>query len=371
MKKKLALSGLITATAASLMFNPTSSAAESTQQSVQFQMDQLSYSVESDKHLLETAPFELHSHSMVPLREMALSLGSQVTWNQTDQSITLSGRSFRDITLTIDSNIAVNAHGEQIQLPEHVRLVNGRVFVPARSVALLMNAKLVWEPGSRTVTVSQHLDSADPIYINYDFNKDEQGWKGGFSELPVDYNPDTYELKHTRELIPLPEQQEPKYGLKLSGINQNGDLFMFLSRGVGGLKPNTDYDVKMNFAMYTDQKAGSDGVGVAPAESVFVKAGIVNKEPQALTVKDAENLYYRMNLDIGYQSSNGENATVIGDIRKPDPGKEGFQRVDFDYSATVTTDAQGKIYLLIGTHSGFEGLSTLYYSDIQVTATPK
>ncbi|WP_229750447.1 copper amine oxidase N-terminal domain-containing protein [Paenibacillus nasutitermitis] len=370
MKKKVALSSLITATAASLMFAPSSDAA-STEQAVQFQMDQLTYSNESVKHLLATAPFELHGHVMVPLREMALSLGSNVTWDQTNPTTTLSGPAFGEIKLTIDSNIALNAQGEQIQLPERVKLEKGSVFVPLRSVAVLMKAQLKWEPSSRTVTVSQHSDSADRIHVNYDFNKDKQGWNGGFSDLPVDYNPDIYELEHTRELIPLTDQHEPKYGLKLSGVNRSDDLFMFLSRDVGGLIPNTTYDVKMNFAMYTEQKAGLGGVGGAPAESVYVKAGIVNKEPKAVKVNTAGNPYYRMNVDIGEQSNSGEDAKVIGNIAKPDPDKEGFQRVDFEYSATVTSNAHGKIYLLIGTDSGFEGLSTLYYSDIQVTATPK
>ncbi|GAE05303.1 hypothetical protein JCM10914_1399 [Paenibacillus sp. JCM 10914] len=127
----------------------------------------------------------------------------------------------------------------------------------------------------------------------------------------------------------------------------------------------------MSFAMYTDQQGGMVGIGGAPAESVFVKAGIVNKEPRAVVVEEAGTPYYRMNVDIGNQSISGEDAKVIGDITKPNPDKAGFQRVDFDYSATVTSNAQGEIYLLIGTDSGFEGLTTLYYNDIKVAATPK
>lgn len=369
MKKKVALSGLISVTAASLMFTPPSDAA-STKQSVQFQMNQLSYSNESAKHSLTTAPFELRGHSMVPLRAMADSLGSNVTWDPTNQTTTLSGPGFDEINLTVNSNIAVHANGEQILLPERVNLVKGSLFVPVRSVAVLMKAQLKWEAASRTITVSKHSDAADRFQVNYDFNKDRQGWKGGFSDYPVDYNPDIYKLEHTREPIPSTEPNETKYGLKLSGINRSDDLFMFLSRDVGGLTPNTTYDVKMSFAMYTDQKGGSVGTGGAPAESVFVKAGIVNTEPKTVEEKKAGS-YYRMNVDIGSQSNSGEDAKVVGNIKKPDPDKEGFQRVDFDYSATVTSNAQGKIYLLIGTDSGFEGISTLYYSDIQVTGTPK
>ncbi len=368
MKTKVALSSLMTATAASLMFTSSSDAA-SINQSVQFQLNSSSYSDASGEHLLATAPFELHGHSMVPLREMAVSLGSNIAWNQTNQTATLSGPPFEEIKLTVNSDIAVHAQGESIQLPERVRLEKGSVFVPVRSVAVLMKAQLKWDSASRTITVSKDTDQADPIHVSFDLNKDEQGWQGGFSDLPVNYNPDIYNLDYAREHIP--DQSEPKYGLKLKGNNRSDDLFMYLTRGIGGLTPNTTYDVKMKFTLYTEQEAGAGGVGGAPAESVFVKAGIVNKEPKAVKEEVEGNPYYRMNVDIGSQSNSGKDAKVIGDIRKPDPDREGFQRVDFDYNATVTSNAKGEMYLLIGTDSGFEGLTTLYYSDIEVTAAPK
>ncbi|GAE05302.1 copper amine oxidase N-terminal domain-containing protein [Paenibacillus sp. JCM 10914] len=201
MNKKIALSGLIAATAASMMFTPPLEAA--TTQSVQFQMNQLSYSNDSGKHALTTAPYELRGHSMVPLRALATSLGSNVSWNQSNQTTTLSGPSYDDIKLTVNSNIAIDADGRQIKLPERVTLVKGSVFVPVRSMAVLMKAQLKWESGTRTVTVTKPSDAANHIQRSYNFAADKQGWKGGFSDLPVDYDPDIYELEHTRNLFRL------------------------------------------------------------------------------------------------------------------------------------------------------------------------
>ncbi|MDQ0195619.1 hypothetical protein [Paenibacillus wynnii] len=62
---------------------------------------------------------------------------------------------------------------------------------------------------------------------------------------------------------------------------------------------------------------------------------------------------------------------MLGNITKPDSDKEGFQRINFSYSATVKTNVKGELYLLIGTDSSYEGLTTLYFDDIKLPAVKK
>ncbi|WP_165861157.1 copper amine oxidase N-terminal domain-containing protein [Paenibacillus paeoniae] len=363
--KKIALSGLILATAATMHNIPHSSAAEAPQ-SVEFKINDASYVNHTGKHALAAAPFILNGNAMVPVRALAESLGAEVTWNHEENTATLTSNKTDSIKVTDRSNYVINEKGERIKLPESVQRVKGMLFVPARSLSSIMGAKLEWGASDRKITIS--TTKAETIQVMYKFDQDQEGWKGGFADLPVNYEKDIYDLEYKRELIP-DQESSSNYGLKLKGHNRSDDLFMFLTRGVEGFEPNTTYDVKLNFALYTSESGGMVGIGGAPGESVYVKAGILGKEPKAVPTAHPGEDYYKMNVDIGNQSLSGKDAKVIGNVIKPDSEKEGYQRVDFNYSAQVKADEHGKIYLLIGTDSGFEGLTTLYYDDIQVTAT--
>ncbi|RXZ82722.1 copper amine oxidase N-terminal domain-containing protein [Paenibacillaceae bacterium] len=363
LRKKLALSSLILATAVSLSNVPVSEAVESSNP-VTFKLNNDTYVNHSGKHILKTAPYALNGTSMLPVRAAAESLGADVKWNQAAQTVTLSGDSFGAIKFTAHSNLAVNGKGERVKLPESVRRETGGLFVPARSLAFLMGVKLDWNAATRSVTLSQKPGSGHRTLFHYSFDKDKEGWEGNFADLPVNYEESIYNLEYARELLPV-QGNTTNYALKLSGHNRN-DLFMFLSRKVEGFAPNTSYDVKLNFAMYTDAESGMVGIGGAPAESVYIKAGIVAKEPLAVPTDSAGEKYYRMNVDIGNQGEGGSDAKVIGDAAKPDAGKEGYQRVDFQHSTKVTSNAKGEIFILIGSDSGFEGLTTLYFDDIKL-----
>lgn len=111
--------------------------------------------------------------------------------DEATQSATLSGQSFGKIRLIVNSSIAFNAKGEKIKLPATVKVVRGTLFVPVRSVSELMGAQVNWTASTRTITITSDRNT---IQIGYNFNKSEEGWKAGFADLPVDYNPDIYEL---------------------------------------------------------------------------------------------------------------------------------------------------------------------------------
>ena len=199
----------------------------------------------------------------------------------------------------------------------------------------------------------------------------------GFADLPVDYDQSIYELDHAHR--PLP------YGLEGSGIyvqghNRSDDLFMFLKRRVGGLRPGAEYKVFASVDLATNVPAGSVGIGGSPGESVFVKAGASAVEP--VTAVD-DNRYLRMNIDKGNQSRGGEAMVVIGNVAHPDVVDREYHIKTLDNAnmpLTVNADEEGRVWLIVGTDSGFEGLSTFYYSRIsyrlsimepQVTMTPE
>lgn len=241
--------------------------------------------------------------------------------------------------------------------------------MPVRTIASQMGADVGWDSASHAVTLSRkNLGQT----FRYDFSQGDDGWKGGFADLPVDYDPAIYDLKYDRELLPLEGgANKTNYGLKLQGSNRSDDLFMFLTKKVEGLEPNTEYGGNVTFTLYTNQDGGGIGVGGAPAESVYLKAGIIGTEPQAVKSGEAGSEFYRMNIDKGNQATDGANVKIVGNVAKPDASKPGYQPVKFECTATAKTNAKGELFLLIGTDSGYEGISTFYFDDFSLTVAKK
>jgi hypothetical protein len=138
---------------------------------------------------------------------------------------------------------------------------------------------------------------------------------------------------------------------------------------VDGLKPETSYQVTFMIHLATNVPAGLVGIGGSPGESVFVKAGATAMEP--LAEEDVSG-YLRMNIDKGNQGSEGKDMINLGDVAHPELGEGTGEEYKIKTlssdgrSLEVITDADGGLWLIVGTDSGFEGLTALYYSQITV-----
>ncbi|MDE2933388.1 MAG: bifunctional metallophosphatase/5'-nucleotidase [Chloroflexota bacterium] len=200
----------------------------------------------------------------------------------------------------------------------------------------------------------------------FSFDHDAEGWVVGFADLPADYDQEVYELEGgLRQLAGF----HAGGGIYVQGHNRSDDLFMYLKRQVGRLRPNTAYSVSVSLDLLTEVRPGLVGIGGSPGESVFVKAGASPVEPTA-QVDDTGHL--RMNIDKGNQSRGGEAMVVLGNVAHPDAMRDYpviKTLTNADAPLTVTTDAEGRLWLIVGTDSGFEGLTTLYYARIAYTLT--
>ena len=110
--------------------------------------------------------------------------------------------------------------------------------------------------------------------------------------------------------------------------------------------------------------SGLIGIGGSPGESVFVKAGASTVEPSA---EEDGNGYLRMNIDKGNQARGGESMAVLGNVANPDVVNREYRVKTLDNAdipLSVTTDDEGRAWLIVGTDSGFEGLTRLYYARI-------
>ena len=97
---------------------------------------------------------------------------------------------------------------------------------------------------------------------------------------------------------------------------------------------------------------------------MFVKAGASTVDLE--TVED-DNRYFRMNVDKGNQSNGGESMVVLGNLTHPEVAGSEFRIKSLDttdLSLNAEADGDGRVWLIVGTDSGFEGLTAIYYSRI-------
>ena len=207
--------------------------------------------------------------------------------------------------------------------------------------------------------------------FSYTFDEDQEGWVTGFADLPADYDPGSYELDSGWGELPSGLEGSAIY---LSGNNRSDDLFMFIQKHITGLKPETTYRVDFSIDLASNTPAGMMGIGGSPGESVYIKAGAVNIEPEIVT--DSID-WLRMNIDKGNQASTGEDMINLGTIANPNIDLETFTGDEYAImnlnnqalSFHVTSDADGSIWVMIGSDSGFEGATTIYYASIETNLT--
>lgn len=200
--------------------------------------------------------------------------------------------------------------------------------------------------------------------LTFDFDETSSGWVHGFADYPSDATDSAYALGYEYKAIP----GTSKKGVMLTGNNHSDDLFMYIKHKVEDLDPNTQYTITFDVKFASDAKAGQSGIGGAPGESVFMKVGAANVEPKTLIEDDM----FVMNIDKGDQSENGANMVVVGNVAVPE-NSDGFveqSRTNSPYNTNyntpivVTSNNDGELWLIVGTDSGFEGVTTIYYMEI-------
>ncbi|MFD2614149.1 copper amine oxidase N-terminal domain-containing protein [Paenibacillus gansuensis] len=335
--------------------------------SVRFQLNTHFYSNNSGKHTLAVAPYTVGNTLMVPLRALAESMSATAGWSKSSGTVTITGKTFGKISAKVNDTFLIDGKGNKRKIPERVAIRKGTVFVPVRSIAQAMDLSVSWNKADKSVTIKGALGDKNQLSFHSKFEQGLDGWTGGFADLPVDYNKEIYELSFGKEKIPQDAGSVVNYGLKLNGVNRSDDLFMYITRKYDGLRKNTTYIAKLKFDMYTSESGGMIGIGGAPAEAVYIKAGVLSKAPKVIEEKNGDGAYFRMNLDKGNQGTEGPGVKIVGNAVKPDSGKEGFQRVQMTYEAKVTTNENGELHLLIGSDSGYEGRTTLYFDNIHFT----
>jgi hypothetical protein len=194
----------------------------------------------------------------------------------------------------------------------------------------------------------------------YNFSIDNEGWTGDFADYPVTDSL-VCELAFYRSRLPLPLDTN-KYSLFISGNNHSDDLFMFIKKKVAGLLPNTTYKLMIDINLASKYPTGTFGAGGSPGESVTIKAGATIIEPQ----KEIINNYYRINIDKGAQTVPGVDMDTLGNVGVTDTTSlyTLINRSNYSHLFNITTNSTGELWICIGTDSGFEATTSLYYNTI-------
>lgn len=211
-------------------------------------------------------------------------------------------------------------------------------------------------------------DKPDAAYdYVYYFEEAESGeWEGHFADLPAG-DENKYELSFGPAALPK-ETGLNKESYALSGYNNNDDLFMFISRKLDGLQPNTSYALHFNVELASNAPRNSFGVGGSPGASVYLKAGAISYPPARESRQINDTTFWQVNFDKGNQSEGGSDMQLLGHV--------GTNRNDFTYTLIersssepliVTSNGAGKLWLLLGFDSGFEGKTNLYLTRLRLT----
>ncbi|MCP1385609.1 hypothetical protein [Runella salmonicolor] len=227
--------------------------------------------------------------------------------------------------------------------------------------------KAIWGIGAVLTLGMASCDTTDdnvgPNFIHTsDFNKGNENWEAGLTDFSTQQDSI---MEFSSKITALPTDSLKK-GFMLTSHNRSDDAFMYLKRKLTGLAPNQTYDITFEVELASKYPENGVGVGGSPGGAVYLKAGASGIEPQK--VKDSTNAqHWTLNWDKGNQSSGGKNAIVLGTV-----GIEGetykyqiIKRTNQSKAFSAKTNDKGELWLLVGTDSGFEGITTLYYTKVK------
>lgn len=200
--------------------------------------------------------------------------------------------------------------------------------------------------------------------FEYNFRESEEAWEPFFTDYNVGWE-EKMELTADYRKLPEPLNTDD-YGLYISAINHSDDVKMLFRKQVNGLEPNTTYRVGYTVRFATDVPSGCAGIGGAPGEAVKVIAGASRIRPEPIAGGTEED-YYLLNIQhLGDPGEWYQNA-IMGNIANSRECDEGYEYEIKEVSSgqnhnTVSTDENGRAWLMFGTRSGFEGQTELYYT---------
>jgi len=207
------------------------------------------------------------------------------------------------------------------------------------------------------------------VEFTFNFAEGPQNWISLFTNYHVG-DEEWVEIESDYRSLPAPLDTARK-ALFITGHNHPDDLNMYFKRRLGGLQPNLTYRIEFEVEFATNVPAGCAGIGGPPGEGVTVHADASRYEPEQVVDESVPPPYYRLNLVTDSSDQWYEN-TKLGDITNSRSSEDEWVfelktlKGDPSYPM-VRTDQEGRLWVIVGTRSGFEGITSLYYAKIVIT----
>ncbi len=289
---------------------------------------------------------------MLPLRSIMENIGFEVEWQAETKSIQLSKGTLKT-EISLNQAEYVDFEGKSVDISVAPELSGYRTFIPIDFYTSIIG--LVSNVEGQSIGLTGQLDRIIDVK--------DSGIIPIVVDVPVDYMVENfYEYDHSVVESPISGEEN---AIRIMGNNHSDDMFMGFYKQLTNLEPDTEYIFKLGFDLGTNVPKSMMGIGGSPGSSVYVKAGLTEKKPMIVV----ENGQYLMeSVDKGNQSRGGQDLRMIGNMEKESEDmSESFEYKNFTTYHIGRTDSEGKIHLVIGTDSGFEGLTEVYYDNIVLT----
>lgn len=205
------------------------------------------------------------------------------------------------------------------------------------------------------------------LVVDFSFANDANGFQASYS----DYAPGqegAVAFSAGAERLPAPLNTLGGYAV--SAANPSNDVFTYVWKLVTGLAPNQPYTVTVSVRFATNAPPGCPG---SPGENVTIKAGAAATPPATAT----QGGVVRVNFDKGNQAQGGANAAALGNFAQASvagtcaaPLYSEKTLTTGATAPTVTSDANGQLWLVLGVDSGFAGTTKIYWLNGQATFAP-
>lgn len=240
-------------------------------------------------------------------------------------------------------------------------------------VALLVGCSDSGSDDTDTGLADTGVDTGPSVVeLSYNFNDGKQGWEGDVTEYPAGARDD---IAFVNQIRPLPEEvSDTDQGLFFEGQNSVSDIFMFMRRQVGaadGLEPETSYRVKYTLTFSSNYP---EDCTEEKGQLMYLKMGASTWKPA--NVESDDQSQYEFNMEKGNGEQGGADASAAGDLTHNEECAIIFDRYttltrEHTHSATVETDPEGNLWLIVGVDAEYQGEVSYYFNNVDVTLTPQ